>query len=141
MFHIITVAVMFILFLKIIDWSIGYLQHCVSFSCTANESIIYTKHLFFFQILSPYRILQRIEQSLLYYTIGLYYLFYIQQCVYMSIPVSLFIPTLCDPMNYAVHGILQARVLEWVAISFSMGFFQSGDQTQISHITGRFFIS
>ena len=29
--------------------------------------------------------------------------------------------TLCDPMDYAVHGILQAGVLEWVAISFSRG--------------------
>ena len=29
--------------------------------------------------------------------------------------------TLCDPMDYTVHGILQARILEWVAISFSRG--------------------
>ena len=28
-------------------------------------------------------------------------------------------PTLCDPMDYTVHGILQARVLEWVAFPFS----------------------
>ena len=28
-------------------------------------------------------------------------------------------PTLCDPMDYTVHGILQARILEWVAVSFS----------------------
>ena len=27
--------------------------------------------------------------------------------------------TLCDPMNYTVHGILQARILEWVAFPFS----------------------
>ena len=30
-------------------------------------------------------------------------------------------PTLCDPMDYTVHGILQARTLEWVAIPFSRG--------------------
>ena len=29
--------------------------------------------------------------------------------------------TLCDPMNYTVHGILQARILEWVAFPFSRG--------------------
>ena len=29
--------------------------------------------------------------------------------------------TLCDPMDYIVHGILQARILEWVAIPFSGG--------------------
>ena len=28
-------------------------------------------------------------------------------------------PTLCDPMGYTVHGILQARILEWVAFPFS----------------------
>ena len=28
-------------------------------------------------------------------------------------------PTLCDPMDYIVHGILQARILEWVAFPFS----------------------
>ena len=30
-------------------------------------------------------------------------------------------PTLCDPMDYTVHGILQARILEWVALPFSRG--------------------
>ena len=32
--------------------------------------------------------------------------------------------TLCDPMDYTVHGILQARILEWAAIPFSRGFSQ-----------------
>ena len=48
-------------------------------------------------------------------------------------------PTLCDPVDCSppsssVHGILQARVLEWVAISFSRGFSQPRDQTYVSHI-------
>ena len=30
-------------------------------------------------------------------------------------------PTLCDPMDYTVYGILQARILEWVAVTFSRG--------------------
>ena len=30
---------------------------------------------------------------------------------------------LCNPMDYAAHGILQARILEWVAVPFSRGFF------------------
>ena len=50
-------------------------------------------------------------------------------------------PTLCDPMDYTVHGILQARILEWVAIPFSRGSSQSRDQTQVSQIAGRFFTS
>ena len=39
-------------------------------------------------------------------------------------------PTLCDPMDYTVHGILQVRILEWVAISFSRGYSQPRDQTR-----------
>ena len=53
-------------------------------------------------------------------------------------------PTLCDPMDYSppgssIHGILQARKLEWVAISFSRGYSQPRDHTQVSHIAGRHF--
>ena len=53
--------------------------------------------------------------------------------------------TLCDPVDYSlpgssVHGILQARILEWVAISFSRGSSQPRNQTQVSCIVGRFFI-
>ena len=50
-------------------------------------------------------------------------------------------PTLCNPMNYTVHGILQARILEWVAIPFSRQSSQPRDQTQVSHIACRFFTS
>ena len=50
-------------------------------------------------------------------------------------------PTLCDPMDYTVHGILQARILEWVAISFSRGSSQARDRIQVSCIAGRFFTS
>ena len=35
-----------------------------------------------------------------------------------------------DPMDYTVHGILQARILEWVAFPFSRGSFQPKDQTR-----------
>ena len=35
--------------------------------------------------------------------------------------------TLCDPMDYIVHGFLQARILEWVAFPFSRGSSQLGD--------------
>ena len=43
------------------------------------------------------------------------------------------------PMDYTAHGILQARILESVAVPFSRGSSQSRDQTQVSHITGGFF--
>ena len=49
--------------------------------------------------------------------------------------------TLCDPMDYTIHGILQARILEWVAFPFSRGSSKPRDRAQVSHIAGRFFPS
>ena len=53
-------------------------------------------------------------------------------------------PTLCDPVDCSppgssVRGILQARILEWVAISFSRGSSRLRDRTQVSCIVGRCF--
>ena len=44
-------------------------------------------------------------------------------------------------MDYTAHGILQARIFEGVAFSFSRGSSQPKDQTQVSHIAGGFFTS
>ena len=49
--------------------------------------------------------------------------------------------TPCDPRDYTVHGILQARTLEWVAFPFSRGSSQSRDWTQVSRIGDGFFTS
>ena len=54
-------------------------------------------------------------------------------------------PTLCDPMDFSppgssVHGIFQARILEWIAISFSRVSSQPRDWTWVSCITGSFFL-
>ena len=53
-------------------------------------------------------------------------------------------PTFCDPMDRSlpgssVHGIFQAKVLEWIAISFSRGSSRLRDRTQVSCIAGRRF--
>ena len=53
-------------------------------------------------------------------------------------------PTLCDPMDCSlpgssIHGIFQARVLEWIAISFSRRSSRSRDWTWVSRIVGRCF--
>ena len=44
-------------------------------------------------------------------------------------------------MAYTVHGIFQARILEWIAMPSSRGSSQPRDQTQVSRIAGRFFTS
>ena len=48
-------------------------------------------------------------------------------------------PKDCRPPGSSIHGILWARILEWVAILFSRGSFQTRDQTQVYCIAGRFF--
>ena len=47
--------------------------------------------------------------------------------------------TLGDPMDYKVYGTLQARILEWVAFSFSTVSSQPRDRTQVSYIAGGLF--
>ena len=59
----------------------------------------------------------------------------------MKVKTAQSCPTLCDPVDYTVHGILQARILEWVAFPFPRGSSQPRDRTQVSHIAGRFFTS
>ena len=59
----------------------------------------------------------------------------------VEVKVAQSCPTPCDPMDYTVHGILQDRILEWVAFPFSKGSSQPRDWTQVSHIAGGFFTS
>ena len=56
-----------------------------------------------------------------------------QSCLTLCDPVD------CSPPGSSVHGVFQARVLEWVAIAFSRGSSRSRDQTQVSRIAGRCF--
>ena len=58
-----------------------------------------------------------------------------------KVEVAQLCPTLCDTMDYTVHGILQARILEWVAVRFSRRSSQPRDWTQVSPIAGRCFTS
>ena len=62
----------------------------------------------------------------------------------MKVLVTELCLTLCNPMDCSppgssIHGISQARILEWVAISFSRGSSRSRDWTRVSCIAGRFF--
>ena len=64
--------------------------------------------------------------------------------MYSVVLIAQLCPTLCDPKDCSlpgssVHGILQARILEWVAIHFSRGSSQPRDWTWVSCIAGRFF--
>ena len=97
------------------DLSILNVEFQVSFSLSSFTLI---KRLFSFSSLSAIRVM----------------------CV-ICVKVAQSRPTLCDPMDYTVHGILLARILEWVAFPSSRGSSQSRDQTQVSYIASRFFTS
>ena len=64
----------------------------------------------------------------------------VSEILHEKVKVVLLCLTLCDPIDYTVHGILQARILEWVAFPFSRGCSQLRDRTQVSHIA-EFFTS
>ena len=68
--------------------------------------------------------------------------YFLPHCV-LKVLVTQLCPTLCDPMAVVYQAplswILQARILEWVAIPFSRGSSWPRDGTQVSSITGRFF--
>ena len=71
---------------------------------------------------------------------------YTRLCIHvMKSEVAQTCPTLCDPVDCSppgssIHGILQARILEWVAIPSSRGSSQPRDRTQVSCTASRFFI-
>ena len=58
-----------------------------------------------------------------------------------ELKVRIVVAQSCYPMDYTVRGILQARILKWVAFPFSRGSSQPRDWSQVSHIAGRFFTS
>ena len=66
------------------------------------------------------------------------------KCLYLNIASGSVMPNSLNPLDYipsgsSVHGILQARIQEWVAIPFSNGCSLPRDGTQVSCITGIFF--
>ena len=100
------------------------------------------------QICNPWlcTLFQKIEVWLQYYTLQIYNTvikIFLRLCVCCML-VAQSCPTLCDPMDCSppgssVCGILQARILEWIAMPSSKGSSQPRDWTQVSHIAGGLF--
>ena len=85
---------------------------------------------------------QPLQGSILYY-LSLTLIQRERECVYACVCVLVFSVVSnssdCSPPGSSLHGILQARILEWVAILFSRGSFRPRDQTWLSHVVGRRF--
>ena len=76
------------------------------------------------------------------HTHATYHLFFIYSSVFLvEMKVAQLCPVLCDPVDYTVRGILQTRILEWVAFPFSRGSSHPRFRTQISCIASGFFTS
>ena len=60
-------------------------------------------------------------------------------CVSCSVMSNSLWPIDCSLAGFSVHGILQARILVWIAIPFSRGSFRPRVQARVSHFEGRFF--
>ena len=67
--------------------------------------------------------------------------FSLSSFIFMKMKVAQWCPTLCNLMDYTIHGILLVRILEWLALSFSRGSSQPRDRAQVSCIAGGFFTS
>ena len=61
---------------------------------------------------------------------------YLSKTTLWCLKVTQLCPTLCNPMDYTIHGILQARILEWVAFPFSRGSSQPRNWNRVSCIAG-----
>ena len=59
----------------------------------------------------------------------------------MKVKVAELCLTLCDDVEYTIRGILQVRILKWVAFPFSRESSQPRDWTQVSRIAGEFLLA
>ena len=64
---------------------------------------------------------------------------YVCVCAVAQLYLAVSHPMDCSPPDSSIHGVLQVRTLEWVAIFFYRGSSRPRDQTQVSCIAGRFF--
>ena len=110
---------------------------CVYFRCMAKLFGYMNMHVFSFRVFSVigyYKLLSIVPCAMQWIPVYLFYM-----CVLTC--VQLFMTPWTSPPGSSVHGIFQAKLLEWVAISYSRGSSWPKDQTQVSHFSciGGFF--
>ena len=78
---------------------------------------------FIFQLISLHksRTVTHLHTPLIFSCLALWNIIHIQHAELSIVKVAQSHQTVCDPKDYTVHGILQARILEWVAVPFSRG--------------------
>ena len=116
------------------------------FNSVSNHPLFKMRRMTFKESVNPWRKLYTCKVNILMIWKILKHMetFLLIFMVKVKVLVTQSCPTLCDPKDCSptgssAHGILQARMLEWVAIPFSRGSSQSRDRTWVSRIAGRFF--
>ena len=137
-----------------VQWDNHVLTVFISSVLQPNASLaFFDSHLYSRPILSPKTISCCLSHSFCYFSLDplskqVFPILYVAKIELINKLITLFdtqsCPTLQDPMGCSqpgpsVHGILQARILGWVAFPFSRGSSQPRDQNWISHIVGGFF--
>ena len=120
--------------LKVCSLLIGSFTYCKIIISTAltNTSILSLNYHFFF-VVKTFTIYFLSEVQVYRETLTI--------ITIVKVKVTQSCLSLCNPMDYTVHGTLHARVLEWRAFPFSIGSSQPRDQTRVSWLAGRFFTS
>ena len=118
--------------------------HCILILIYFTKLNLYLLIIFHYRTLPHFSSLTPNHNFVLLISGSIFVLSYIHICSCYFVAKSYL--TLCNLMDCSssdssVHGISQARILEWVVISFSRGSSQLRDQTQISCLAGRFFIT
>ena len=141
-----------------ITWSVLYImKHCVNVWISGDTSVILSSELLsrssavclFHCFLCPENVTcfplsfipwkRALYQSSVIFRVEAGALLLNVKVIVVQSCLTLWDPMDCSPPGFSAHGILQARILEWVAIPFPRGSSWPRDQTQISYIAGRFF--
>ena len=95
---------------------------------SSKASVLWCSAFFMVQLSHPYMIIGKKKT-----TIRLTIQTFVCKIMWSEVKVTQLCLTLCDPMDYTVHEILQARILEWVAVPFSRGSSTQGLNPRLLH--------
>ena len=118
-----------------------FLEACIFFSYPKSGHILYV-FIEFVHMQAFSRHFKGLRHVCIHSNLSFYSQLLFPSCLFeVKVKVAKLCPTLCNPMDFTICGILQARILEWVAFPFSRGSSQPGIKPRSPGTAGRFFTS